>query len=83
MQEHNPKQVGAYARGEAAPEPETEAVMRGLAEVTDTLLQKARGSEEDVRAVLKGSNPRLDGFAPIELFNLGQPERVVAVVGEL
>ena len=76
-----PEILTDYMTGKQIPSEETVLAMRGLAEVTDYLLN--RDSPDVVRAIMVGQNPLLQDKSPIELFNEGNGERVVQAAPNL
>jgi len=63
----DPKAVGRIARGESIPRPETARRLWDLYALTEDLMRCKLAAT--VRAWLIGSNPSLDGRAPIELLH--------------
>ena len=61
----DPRAIGRYARGEAAPRQNTATRLRQLYEITQVLL--ARDTPETIRAWLLGSHPMLEDQSPIEI----------------
>ena len=73
--DRHPKTIGRYARGERAPEDEA---LRGLTNLYAIVRVLERGMrQETVKVWMLGSNPRLRGKAPIEVFHEGKVDKVM------
>lgn len=68
--DRHPKTIGRYARGEREPDDRTLARLVDLYNVVQLLEQGMR--RQTVKSWLLGSNPRLRGKAPAELFHDGR-----------
>jgi hypothetical protein len=68
--DRHPKTIGRYARGEREPDDQTLARLVDLYNVVQVLEQGMR--RQTVKSWLLGSNPRLRGKAPVELFHDGR-----------
>jgi hypothetical protein len=80
----DPKDIGRISRGEEISSELSEATIRNLAHVTETLLRRNNYNAEVVRAIMVGSSPVLEGdMTIVEFFREGQSERVVRVAEQL
>jgi hypothetical protein len=68
--DRHPKTIGRYARGERTPDDETLGKFVNLYTVVQLLERGMR--QHAVRSWMLGSNPRLRGKAPIEVFHEGK-----------
>jgi uncharacterized protein len=73
--DRHPKTIGRYARGERPPKPHTLGRLVDLYTVVGILRDGMRTSS--IKAWMMGSNPRLNGKAPIEAIHDGRAYEVM------
>jgi hypothetical protein len=73
--DRHPKTIGRYARGDREPEPETLGRLVDLYTVVGILRTGMR--DHAIKAWMLGSNPRLQGKAPIEAIHEGHAYEVM------
>jgi hypothetical protein len=73
--DRHPKTIGRYARGEREPEPATLGRLVDLYTVVGILRSGMR--DHAIKAWMMGTNPRLEGRAPIEAIHDGRAYEVM------
>jgi hypothetical protein len=75
--DRHPKTVGRYARGEREPEEDAHAALVDLYTVVGILRSGGARPGPWIKKWMLGSNPRLRGKAPVQVFHDGQRYRVM------